>query len=92
MSVCDDQNRRYSRVHVALFYRIRKDFGDIADHVREYTISTLRSLSRRIPGVMAITTCLGVSEYSMLALIVCWNHTLLPLLNVNTQIISITTD
>lgn len=49
MNACDEQSRRYSRVHVALFYCVRKDFGDITDHEREYTISTLRSLSRRNP-------------------------------------------
>lgn len=35
---------------IALFYCVRKDFGDISDYEREYTISTLRSLSRGNPG------------------------------------------
>lgn len=34
---------------IALFYCVRKDFGDISDYEREYTISTLRSLSRGNP-------------------------------------------
>lgn len=47
VDVCDKQ------VHdipcIALFYCVRKDFGDISDYEREYTISTLRSLSRGNP-------------------------------------------
>lgn len=43
VDVCDKQ------VHEALFYCVRKDFGDISDYEREYTISTLRSLSRGNP-------------------------------------------
>lgn len=50
MTVVDVCDNRYTIFPcIALFYCVRKDFGDISDYEREYTISTLRSLSRGNP-------------------------------------------